>query len=158
MSVLALFRWCEHTSLGATLRNSGWMFPLVEAVHLIAMTIFGAAVVIVDLRLWDLGLRERSVADVARNAQPPLLGGLAMMVITGCMLFAAQAERYYYTAAFWYKMVFLFLALVFMFTVRRSVVTADEHAIGPFWSRLVALVSLALWSGVGIGGKAIGLL
>jgi len=36
------------------------------------------------------------------------------------------------------------------------VIMADETRVGPLWSRLVALVSLALWSGVGIGGKAIG--
>jgi len=155
-SVLALFRWCENTSLGAAVRGSRWMFPVVEAGHLIALAVFGAAVLIVDLRLWDRGLRERSVADVARNAQPLLLGSLALMLITGYMLLAADAERYYYNPAFWSKMVFLFIALVFTFTVRQTVAMSDQTRVGPFWGRLVALVSLALWSGVGIGGKAIG--
>jgi hypothetical protein len=157
MSVLALFRWCENTSLGAALRGSRWMFPVVEAGHLMALAVLGAAVLIVDLRLWNLGLRQRSVAEVARNAQPLLLGSLVVITITGYMLFAAQALRYYYNAAFWYKVVFLFFALVFTFTVRRSVVMADEARVGPFWGRVVAVVSMALWSGVGIGGKAIGL-
>jgi hypothetical protein len=156
MSVLAFFRYCESTSLGAALRASRWMFPVVEAGHLMALAIFGAAVLIVDLRLWDLGLRQRSVAEVARNAQPLLLGSLAVMVVTGYMLFAAEALRYYYNAAFWYKMVSLFVALVFTFTVRRSVVMEDAR-VGPLWSKLVAVVSVALWSAVGIGGKAIGL-
>jgi hypothetical protein len=157
MSVLALFRWCENTSLGAALRGSRWMFPVVEAGHLMALAVLGAAVLIVDLRLWNLGLRQRSVAEVARNAQPLLFGSLIVMTITGYMLLAAEALRYYYNAAFWYKMVFLFFALVFTFTVRRSVVMADEARVGPFWGRLVAVVSIALWSGVGIGAKAIGL-
>ena len=155
-SVLALFRWCENTSLGATLRVSPWMFPVVEAGHLIALAVFGAAVLMVDLRLWDLGLRRRSVAEVAKNAQPLFLGSLVVMTITGYMLFTAEAQRYYYNAAFWYKMIFLFFALGFTFTVRRAVVMADEARVGPFWSRFVSLVSIALWSGVGIGGKAIG--
>jgi hypothetical protein len=133
------------------------MFPVVEAGHLMALAVLGAALLIVDLRLWNLGLRQRSVAEVARNAQPLLLGSLVVMTITGYMLFAAQALRYYYNAAFWYKVVFLFFALVFTFTVRRSVVMADEARVGPFWGRVVAVVSMALWSGVGIGGKAIGL-
>ena len=156
MSVLALFRWCENTAVGEAVRNSRWMFPVVEAGHLIALAVFGAAVLIVDLRLWDLGLRQRSVADLARSAQPLLLGSLALLLITGYMLFAADAERYYYNAAFWSKMVFLFFALVFTFTVRQTVIMADEARVGPLWSRFVALLSLALWSGVGIGGKAIG--
>jgi hypothetical protein len=156
MSVLALFRWCESSSLGATLRTSRWMFPVVEAGHLMALTLFGAAVLIVDLRLWDLGLRQRSVAAVAKNVQPLLLGSLAVMIITGGLLFAAQAVRYYYNAAFWFKMIALLVALVFTFTVRRNVIMADETVIGPFWSKLVAVLSVALWCGVGIAGKAIG--
>lgn len=156
MSVLALFRWCENSSLGATLRGSQWMFPVVEAGHLMALAVFGAAVLIVDLRLWDLGLRERPLADLARNVQPLLLSSLVVMMLTGYMLFAAEAQRYYYNAAFWYKMIFLFVALVFTFTVRRTVIMAEGARPGPWQSRLVAVVSLALWSAVGIGGKAIG--
>lgn len=157
MSVLAIFRWCENTSLGATLRGSRWMFPVVEAGHLLALTVFGAAVLIVDLRLWNLGLRQRSVGEVAKNAQPLLLGSLVALLITGYMLFAAEALRYYYNPAFWFKMIALLFALVFTFTVRRNVILADEACVGPVWGKLVAVVSIALWSGVGIGGKAIGL-
>ena len=157
MSVLALFRWCENTSLGTALRGSRWLFPVVEAGHLLALAVFGAAVLIVDLRLWDLGLRQRSVAEVAKNAQPLLIGSLVAMLITGYMLFAAQASRYYYNPAFWFKMIALLFALVFTFTVRRHVIMADEARVGPVWGKLVAVVSMAFWSGVGIGGKAIGL-
>jgi hypothetical protein len=156
MSVLALFRWCESTSVGAVLRSSRWMFPIVEAGHLAALAVFGAAVLIVDLRLWDVGLRRRSVTEVARNARPLLVGSLLVLFVTGAMLFAAQASRYYYNAAFWFKMIALVLALTFTFTVHRNVVMADQEVVGPVWGRLVAAVSLALWLGVGIGGKAIG--
>jgi uncharacterized protein DUF6644 len=156
MSLLALFRWCENTSFGAALRASPWMFPVVEGGHLLALTVFGAAVLVVDLRLWDLGLRHRSVADVAENAEPLLIGSLVVMLITGCMLFTAQALRYYYNAAFWFKMIALVFALVFTFTIRRNVVMADETLVGPFWSKLVAILSVALWCGVGMAGKAIG--
>jgi len=50
----------------------------------------------------------------------------------------------------------LFLAIVFTFTVRRKVAMADEARVRPLWSKLVALVSVMLWSGVGIGGRWIG--
>src|SRR6188508_1929207 len=110
MSVLALFRWCENTAVGEAVRNSRWMFPVVEAGHLIALAVMGAAVLIVDLRLWGFGLRRRSVAEVATSAEPLLVGGFAAMLITGYMLFAAEASLYYYNAAFWLKMIALFLA------------------------------------------------
>ena len=50
----------------------------------------------------------------------------------------------------------LFLAIVFTFTVRRRVAMADENRVRPLWSKLVALVSVILWSGVGLGGRWIG--
>jgi hypothetical protein len=155
VSVLALFRWCENSAIGVAVRNSPWMFPAVEAGHLLALAVFGASVLIVDLRFWNLGLRRRSVAEIGKSAQPLLVGSLVMMIITGYMLFAAQALRYYYNAAFWFKMIALFFALLFTFTVRRRVVMADEARVGPLWGRLVAVTSVALWSGVGIAAKAI---
>jgi hypothetical protein len=113
-------------------------------------------VLIVDLRLWNLGLRQRSVAEVASHAQPMLLGSLLALFVTGAMLFTAQASRYYYNPAFWLKMIGLLVALTFTFTIHRNVVMADEELVGPVWRRLAALLSVVLWSGVGIGGKAIG--
>ena len=50
----------------------------------------------------------------------------------------------------------LFLAIVFTFTVQRKVTNADEIGVSPAWGKVVALVSVALWSGVGIGGRWIG--
>jgi hypothetical protein len=156
MSVLALFRWCENTAIGTALRTSPWIFPTVEAGHLMALAVIGAALLIVDLRLWGLGLGRRSVAEVARSAQPLLVGSLVVMLITGYLLFTAQALRYYYNAAFWFKMLALLFAILFTFTVRHRVVMADQAHVGPVWGRVVALLSIALWSGVGIGAKAIG--
>jgi uncharacterized protein DUF6644 len=156
MSVLAMFRWSEHTALGGAVRASRWMFPVVEAGHLLALTLFGAAVLIVDLRLWNLVLRERPVAAVARGVQPLLIGSLVFVFITGYMLFAAEASRYYYNAAFWFKMIALVFALAFTFTVRRRFVMRGARPAAPFRSRLVGLLSVALWLTVGIGAKAIG--
>jgi hypothetical protein len=79
-----------------------------------------------------------------------------VMIATGGLLFTSEAIKCYYHPAFWVKMTSLFLAIVFTFTVRRNVAMADETRVGPLWSKLVALVSVTLWSGVGIGGRWIG--
>jgi hypothetical protein len=50
----------------------------------------------------------------------------------------------------------LLLAIVFTFTVQRKVTQADGARISPAWSKVVAVVSVLLWSGVGIGGRWIG--
>ena len=156
MSLLPFFTWCEKSAIGESIRNSQWLFPVIESVHLLALVLIAGAVLVVDMRLFGLGLRRQPVAQLARDAQPWLIGGLMVMLPTGILLFLAEAIKCYYSAAFAVKMTSLLLAMVFTFTVRRKVALADEDRVSPFWSRLVAVVSVALWSGVGIGGRWIG--
>ena len=156
MSLLPFFTWCEKSAIGEAIRNSQWLFPVIESVHLLALVLIAGAVLVVDMRLFGLGLRRQPVAQLARDAQPWLIGGLIVMLTTGFLLFLSEAIKCYYSAAFAVKMTSLLLAMVFTFTVRRQVALADEDRVRPFWSRLVAVVSVALWSGVGIGGRWIG--
>ena len=156
MSLLPFFEWCENTAVGHAIRSSLWLFPVIESFHLLALALIGGAVLVVDLRLLGFGLRRQPVARLARDAQPWLVGGLFVMVPSGILLFTSEAIKCYYSPAFWTKMTFLLPTIVFTFTVRRKVATADETRVGPLWGKLVALVSVTLWSVVGAAGRWIG--
>jgi hypothetical protein len=150
------FEWCEATTLGTAIRTSPWAFAVIESVHLLALAVIGGAVLLVDLRLLGFGLRDQRIADVARNAFPWLVGSLIVMLLTGIGLFLSEPTKCYYSTPFWVKMISLALAITFTFTIRRRVTMADEMRVRPVWFKLVALVSLALWFGVGAGGRWIG--
>ncbi len=124
MSLLPFFQWCESSALGTAVRTSPWAFAVIESVHLLGLAAIGGAVLIVDMRLLGLGLRRQPVAEVARDAQPWLVGSLAVMVTTGVLLFLSESIKCYYST--------------------------------PFRLKMVALVSLALWLGVGASGRWIG--
>ncbi|MBI1786081.1 MAG: hypothetical protein HYR60_00745 [Acidobacteria bacterium] len=156
MSLLPFFEWCENAAVGHAIRDSLWLFPVIESFHLLALALIGGAILVVDLRLLGLGLRRQPVAQLARDAQPWLAGGLVVMVTSGILLFTSEAVKCYYSPAFWTKMTFLLPALVFTYTVRRKVAAADEARVRPLWGRLVGLVSVALWSVVGAAGRWIG--
>ena len=156
MTLLDFFQWCEDSRVGEAIRVSAWLFPGIEAVHLLGLVVIAAAVLVVDMRLLGVGLQEHPVAQLARDAQPWLVGSLGVMLITGVLLFLAEAIKCYYSFAFWVKMACLALAILFTFTVRRKVVFADEARVGPVWSKLTALTSVGLWAGVGWGGRWIG--
>ena len=138
------------------MRSVKWFFPAVESVHLMGLALTGGAVLMLDLRLLGFGLRRQPVAQVAQDAQRWLLVSLLVMLPTGFLLFMASAVKCYYLPAFWVKMTSLFLALVFTFAVRRRVATAEETRIGPLWTKVVAVVSLSLWSAVAIAGRFVG--
>ena len=156
MSLLAFFQWCEASTLGTAIRTSPWAFAVIESVHLLGLAAIGGAVLVVDFRLLGLGLRSERVAEVARDAQPWLVGSLLVMIATGVALFLSEATKCYYSTPFWVKMTSLLLAIIFTFTVRRRVTKADERDVQPLWYKLVAVVSLALWFGVAASGRWIG--
>ena len=156
MTLLPFFQWCEASAVGETIRNSSWLFPVIESVHLLGLAVIGGSVLVVDLRLFGFGLRRQPVAQLASDAQRWLIASLLVMITTGALLFSSEAIKCYYHEAFWVKMTSLLLAVVFTFTVRRRVAMANESGIRPAWSKLTALVSVILWSGVGVGGRWIG--
>ena len=148
------FQWVDGSGLGEAIRESKWLFPVIESVHLLGLAVIGGAILIVDLRLMGFGLRRQSVRQLATDVQPYLIGSLIVMLISGAMLFTSEAVKCYYHEAFWMKMTSLAMAILFTFTIRRGITKAD--GIKPMRSRLIALISLVLWSGVGIGGRWIG--
>ena len=156
MSLFPFFEWCQNSGLTVAMRSSKWLFPVIACVHLMGLALIGGAVLVVDLRLLGFGLWRQPVAQVAREAQRWLFVSLLVMIPTGSLLFLSKAVQCYTLPAFWIKITSLFLALVFTFSVRRKVAMADEMRVSPAWRKLVALVSLSLWSSVGIAGKWIG--
>jgi hypothetical protein len=156
MSLLPFFEWCENTAIGVAIRESLWLFPVIESVHLLGLAVLGGAVLLLDMRLVGLGLKRHAVPALARDLHPWMVGGLIVMLVSGVLLFLSEALKCYENLPFRLKMLFLFFALLFTFTVRRRFTASDRAERSPFVSRVVALVSLSLWSGVGLMGRSIG--
>lgn len=153
----AVFQWLEKTGLSVAINESLWAFAVVEAIHLLALAVIGGAVLVVDLRLLGFAFQRQKVSDIARIAQPWFVWSLVGMLVTGFVLFLSlAASKYYVHTYFWVKMYFLAAAMVFSFTIRHWVIMGDDARANSGFAKLVALVSLFLWSGVGFAGKAIG--
>ena len=153
----AVFQWLERTSLSVSINESLWLFAVIEAVHLVALAVIGGAVLAVDLRLLGFAFQKQRVAEIAKVMQPWLIWSLIGMLVTGFVLFISlAASKYYVHDYFWVKMYFLAAAIVFSFTIRHRVIMGDDARANSAFAKLVALVSIFLWSGVGLAGKAIG--
>jgi hypothetical protein len=146
-----------HSSLGQFMQNSRWGFAAVEAMHLLALTLLGGSVLVLDLRLLGLILRHESPRTLNRDLSRVLLGSLAILVLTGVALVSEEALKCYYNAAFRWKMTLLAAAVLFYFTLYRRVVLTLGSA-ATLASRVTAVISLSLWLGVGVAGRAIGLI
>jgi hypothetical protein len=156
MNLLPFIEWTASTPLSHAISTSTWAFAVIESIHLLALSVIGGAVLIVDLRLLGFGIRTQTLEDVARGAQPWFIGSWTVMIVTGLLLFTSEPQKLYYSTPFGVKMTCLVLGTIFALTVRRKVTLAGEGRVSPIWLKLVALVSLALWFGVGAGGRWIG--
>lgn len=151
-----LFDWMSQLPVSGFIGSSVWIFPLVQAVHLVVLALLIGSLLVVDLRLLGFGFSQQPLARVARDAQPWLIAALVGMFVTGLPQLLQNAVKEYYSPYFWIKMEFLLAAVIFTFTLRRKM-TLDADRIGAP-TRLVALVSIALWLIVAVNGRLIGLL
>ena len=154
MDLLPFFEWCEATPLGLMVRESVWLFPAIEAVHLLGLCMLGGALLVVDLRLLGTGLTGTPVAALARHARPWLRTAVVVMIVTGVLLFLSESVKCYYSQAFWVKITTFPVALAFTFAVRQRVIGVE--GISRLTERLTGASSLLLWFVVAAAGRWIG--
>ena len=152
--LLPFFDWMNALPVSQAIGASIWIYPLVQAIHLVFLALFAGGIIIVDLRLLGFGLRSKSVADVARDARPWMVTGFLGLVATGLPQLMQNASREYYSEFFWYKMYLIAFGLILMVTVRRKMTQGTESTPA---SKVVGLVSMAIWTGVTINARLIGL-
>ena len=155
--LLPFFRWADSTWLGETIRGSRIYFPVIETIHLLALTILFGAVIVLNLRLCRIIMRNQPVIQVAQDLSPWAMWSLVVILVSGVMLFLSEAMKCYASKPFQVKMLFLFAALIFHFTIHRKVRKTDRDP-GLISGVFVGVVNLLLWFGVGLGGRAIGFL
>ena len=153
--LLAFFEWCDATVAGTVVRESLWLFPVIEAVHLLGLCLLGGSLLVVDLRMLGVGLKRQTIAELASEVRPWLVGAVVVMGVTGGLLFLSEAVKCYYNQSFWVKITTLPIALFFTFVVRARVVRTDGLDTSA-WTRLVGAVSIALWFTVAAAGRWIG--
>jgi hypothetical protein len=152
------FQWLNDLAVSKAIGESIWIYPFVQAVHLLFLALFAGSLLIVDLRLLGYGMREQPVAKVARDARPWMIIGLLGLLVTGMPQLAQNAMREYFSEYFWFKMYMIPVALIFTFTIRQKIALADEARVTPMVAKAVGLLSILLWiGGVAVPARLIGL-
>ena len=152
------FDWFQELAFAIAFRASTWMFPVVDAVHLLALVVFAGAILLVDLRLLGV-MKDRPATQVSRDATPWLLGSIAVLFVSGTLMIMGNGDKYYYSDYFWQKIAVLAVGMVYTFTIRRKVIAlSDDGRMRPFLRRASGMFSICLWSFVAVWGRLIGLL
>lgn len=154
MDLLPLLERLESTGVGLIVRESVWLFPVIEAVHLLGLSLLGGAVLLVDLRMLGFGLTGTPTAVLAQQARRWITWAVVTMIVTGVLLFLSEAVKCYYSPAFWVKILTFPVAIAFTYAVRQRVAEAPDTTAGA--AKLTALTSFTLWFVVAAAGRWIG--
>jgi hypothetical protein len=156
--LLSLAQAVDASPFVHTMRDIAWIGAMINVMHLVALAVFVGALLVLDLRFMGAGLTREPLADVASQARPWLVGGFWALVVTGIPQLALQPVKEYYSDMFNLKMQIMLVAIIFTFVIRPRVARADEARLGRVWGKLMGLASIALWSGVAIPARLIGLI
>ncbi len=160
MVIPEICAWLENSSVGTAIRQSTWLFPTIETVHVLATVLVVGSVTMLDLRLLNLASRDRSVTELHREILPWTWASFAVAVTAGFLLFTSSATKYYHNVPFRIKMVLLVLvglnAAFFEFRTFRSVASWDQGRRIPLAAKIAGTVGILLWIFVVACGRWIG--
>jgi hypothetical protein len=159
MSFLPFCEWLASTAGSIALHESLYMYPLVESIHVWALTLFLGMVTMLDLRLVGLTLRQVPVTEIVTRLRPWMMAGFAVMIVSGTILFYAIPVRTYQSLWFRSKMILLLgaglNAGLFHSGVYRTVAAWDLAGRIPRAAKLAGAASIVLWACIVFSGRFI---
>jgi len=145
----------ETSGVGAAIRQSTWVYPTANVGHVVLVVLFFAALAVMDLALVGFIDARRRAALIAA-ARRATIGFLTGVVLTGAVLFTAEASHVALNPVFQAKIALIGLAVLNVAVLGGRAVRAagmrPEGEALPRWARASAVLSLTLWiSVVGLG-------
>src|SRR5213594_2622184 len=150
----------ESSKLATGIRDSLYLFPLIESLHVLGLTLVFGTIVIVDLRLLGIASIHRPFTRIASDIMKWTWAAFVWTATTGFLMFMTNANVYYHNFFFRTKIALLALAgmnmLIFEFTTGRTVHRWDKDAAAPLAGKTAAALSLLLWISIIFMGRWIG--
>jgi hypothetical protein len=160
MEIPTILQWIESTGLATGIRQSLYVFPFLESVHVIGLSLVFGTIAVIDLRLLGVASRDRAFKRMSSDILKWTWAAFALTALTGSLMFTTNASVYYHNFYFRSKMLLLLLAgvnmLSFELTLGRASHRWDRAPAAPPMGRAVAVLSLAIWISVIFAGRLIG--
>jgi len=160
VNIEAFLKALQATALAEKIREALFVFPMLEATHVIGLALVFGTIAIIDLRLIGLASSQRSFKRMYSDILKWTWGAFALTAVTGALMFITNATVYYHNFYFRTKMLLLVLAGinmgVFELTLGRKVDSWDKSPSAPTLGRAVGVLSICLWITVIFMGRMIG--
>lgn len=158
--LLPLLHGLEDTAVATAVRQSGWMFPAIETVHVMAIVLVVGTIWIADLRMMGLASTSQKIGKVLTSTLPVTWTAFLVALVTGSVMFASSAVTYAGNLAFQIKILLLLFAgtnmLLFHWYTRQGLHHWDHVSAPPGFMRAAGGASMVFWAGVITAGRWIG--
>ena len=140
--------WLENSSWAVIIRQSLWLYPTLEIIHILGIVILVGAAFMFDLRLLGFS-RNLSVSGLSRHLLPWSRRGLLLIIPSGILLFITNAKALGVDPTFWLKMILLLVAALNAFVFHQFIFTIYKNSRMngklPFTAKISAFVSILVW-------------
>lgn len=158
-----LLEYVYDTALATAIRESGWLFPIVETVHVLGLSLVVGSIFMIDLRLlYVSSAKQRPVTEMIREVLPWTWGSFAVATVSGFLLFVSNGPDYWRLWTLRAKAALLLAAglnmLVFHLGAYRTVHEWDTAPGTPGAAKMAGGLSLFFWVAIVVCGRWIGFL
>jgi hypothetical protein len=138
--------WLSQTSASNTVSTVPWIIPTAQSIHIVAVTVVMAPMMMLDLRMMGVAGRRQPIASMANRFIPPIWIALIVLLCTGMVLTIGEPGRELLSDAFRLKMILVVTVSIITYFVHRQL--KKDPA---FWDThrpaaiVIAVASLLMW-------------
>jgi hypothetical protein len=148
-ALIACCRWLENTPWGVTVRESAWMYPVIQWVHFVGLSMGLGTSLTVDFRLMGVGERRLTAAELSNGLFAWNWIGFCVALIGGFLLFSAEATTYVSNTAFNLKLAVVTpLALMWHVLVQKKIRSWTQTGQPSGFGKWAGWIEFSLWISV----------
>jgi hypothetical protein len=155
-----LVAFFQDSGIAEAIRENDTLFPFIESVHVVAISLVVGSILVLDLRLLGFASVGRPVSRLANAILPVTCGAFAIAATTGFLLFISNASKYLSNGYFDAKIILICAAglnmIVFHTISAKDMPQWEKHGQPPFPARAAGALSILLWIAVVACGRWIG--
>lgn len=155
MSLDGFQNWLDQTTISGTIKNVTWIIPVVQSVHILAISVVMASILLMNLRTVGLLGYIESTRVFFDRYLPRFWISLLVLLATGLLLIVGEPQRTLQNPVFYTKMTLLIVSIGVVLLLKRQAgsSSAGGQAKPSLATRILAWTSFAFWIAIIFCGR-----
>jgi len=151
--------WLSQTSWSLVIQTHEWIIPTVQSIHIVAIGVILASVIMIDLRILGWAGRDQTLVETTERFGPWLSGALCVLLLTGALMVVGEPARELLAFSFWFKMCLVVVGVTtagaFQLALKRHERHWETTLVNRWSIKSAAVLTLLVWVGIVILGRLI---